>query len=539
MSEMHSTSKPLPPARPEERRARPVSLRLRLSIWYGTLLAAAFVVFATLVVLLATDQIAQSVDNAVRAESRTALVDTRQALLPDPPYWPAHLALPAVDTVGDPGVAVEVLDAQGGVRYRSASSASMSLRASPEQLRAALAGQEVWYTTSTDGERMRVEALPVRAPTPAAPVIGVQLVGKSLGDVETALALLRTLIIVIGLASLAAALLGGWAIAARVLSPLGEIGATARRIAAATSRGTGLGGLSQRVRRPAGHDELAQLVDTFNEMLAALDRATQIQRRFVADASHELRAPLTTVQGNLAFLQRHLDDLPPEERRTMLADAHTETLRLARLVDDLLLLARSDASADAVTAANGAPAAGSIRASRRAEQPVELDRAIVQLVRQLRGRLRVEGSALAIEIGHIEPARVYGDEEALRRIALILLDNAIKYTPAPNGAPPGPVVVSLEHADAEAVLRVRDHGIGIEPADLPHIFERFYRSDRARGRQGTGLGLAIAQTLAERMGGRITAESVPGQGSTFSVWLPLAPDDAPAAPRSGPSRAAK
>src|SRR5947208_15448933 len=121
---------------------------------------------------------------------------------------------------------------------------------------------------------------------------------------------------------------------------------TARSIASSTVLGTRIGNLSQRVHQPRSYDEMAQVVDTFNEMLASLESATQAQRRFVADASHELRAPLTTIQGNLAFLQRHLDELPAEERRSMLSDAHGETLRLAELVEELLLLARADANVD-------------------------------------------------------------------------------------------------------------------------------------------------------------------------------------------------
>ncbi len=272
--------------------------------------------------------------------------------------------------------------------------------------------------------------------------------------------------------------------------------------------------------QPRGRDELAQVVETFNEMLASLESATQTQRRFVADASHELRAPLTTIQGNLAFLQRHLDELPPEEGRTMLADAHEETQRLAKLVEELLLLARADASVETPLAKRAADAA--IEGSTRSEPPVELDRAMLQLVRQLRRRLDAEGSKLKLEIGRIEPVRVRGDEESLRRVTLILLDNAIKYTPLRDEEGASRVIVSLERANGQAVLRVRDTGIGIDPADLPHIFERFYRADRARSRQGTGLGLSIAQTLVERRGGHIIAESTPGKGSTFSIWLPLA-----------------
>jgi signal transduction histidine kinase len=265
---------------------------------------------------------------------------------------------------------------------------------------------------------------------------------------------------------------------------------------------------------------LGQVVETFNEMLASLESASQAQRRFVADASHELRAPLTTIQGNLAFLQRHGGELPSEERRTMLSDAYEEALRLAELVEELLLLARADAGG--ATQPGDQLTESATAQSTRGAAPVELDRAVLQLVRLLRRRLEIEGSKVQLEVGHIEPVRVHGDEESLRRVMLILLDNAIKYTPIRGEEGEGRVIVSLERSDGQAVLRVRDTGIGIDPADLPHIFERFYRADRARSRQGTGLGLSIAQTLVEQMGGHITAESMPGKGSTFSVRLPLA-----------------
>lgn len=204
----------------------------------------------------------------------------------------------------------------------------------------------------------------------------------------------------------------------------------------------------------------------------------------------------------------------------MLADVHEETLRLAKLVEELLILARADANQDTSleTHETGITAEGSIQH----EPTVELDHEVLQLVRQLRRRLSTEGSQLKLEIGHIEPVRVRGEEESLRRVALILLDNALKYTPTGNQEGAGRVMVSLERVDGQAALRVRDTGIGMEPADLEHVFDRFYRADRARSRQGTGLGLPIAQALVEQLGGRITAESTPGKGTTFSVWLPLA-----------------
>jgi len=520
------------PKFPTPDREKPRSLRLRLVLWYGTLLAVALGLFAVLLLVLTMDAISQSVDGDVQAEARIAALNVHNSLSAMPPYWPPVLSLDVIDTYGDPGIVVEVLDAQGHIHYYSANGRDAHVPISASTTRAALVGQITWYTATAGGERVRVEALPVRASIIGASsnageargeqrdIIGVLVVAKSMDDVDDAFSLLRTLLLIAGLVILVGALAGGWVIATRVLHPLAEIVVTARTIAA-NARGTRIGGLSQRVRRPRGRDEMAQVVDTFNEMLVALEKATQAQRRFVADASHELRAPLTTIQGNLAFMQRHMDELPTQERRTMITDAHEETLRLARLVEDLLLLARADASTEMPIAVKEKADRASI-GSKWKESQLELDHTVLQLVRQLSRRLSVEGSKLKLEVGHIEAVRVWGDEESLRRGMLILLDNALKYTSTGDGAGSGRVIVSLERLDKEAILRVKDDGIGIDAADLPHIFERFYRADRARSRQGTGLGLSIAQTLVEGLGGRITAESTPGQGSTFSIWLPLA-----------------
>ncbi|HLI90875.1 MAG TPA: HAMP domain-containing sensor histidine kinase [Ktedonobacteraceae bacterium] len=525
MKQVIHTKKALEP----ERKA-PRSLRLRLILWYGSLIAVALGFFGLLFLLLTTDAIHASVNSALRAEARVAMLDVLNALSPAPPYWPEHLAMRVVDTYRDPGVVVEVLDAQGQVRYLSTNGSQ--LPRSPETMRSILAGQPpVLYDSSVAGQHVRIQAMPIRAPVHGVsgnagsvpvgngPVIGVLLVAKSLSDVDATLLMLRALLLLSGVATLVGTLIASWLIATRVLRPLAQLGATARSIAVSTARGTRLGNLSQRVPRPRGRDEMAQVVETFNDMLASLESATQAQRRFVADASHELRAPLTTIQGNLAFLQRHIDELPEEERRLMLSDAHKETLRLAELVEELLLLARADASIDTSPAAQAMETA--TEESTQSAAPVELDRAVLQLVRQLRRRLEIEGSKVQLEAGHIEPARVRGDEENLRRITLILLDNAIKYTATRKEEGERRVIVSLAREKGQAVLRVRDTGIGIEPADLPHLFERFYRADRARSSPGTGLGLSIARTLVEQLGGSITVQSTPGQGSTFSVSLPL------------------
>lgn len=523
----------------------PRSLRLSLALWYGGLVAVALGMFALIVLGLTTQAVEDSARSAIQAEARVAALDLRSQLSPVPPYWPEQLSLNVVDTYRDPGITIEIVSAEGQVRYRSGNTGTIGLPGIAVLIQSALHGQVSWGTVQVDNEEVRLEVQPIRLPAPAGsggaasstsagqgPIIGVLLVSKSLGEVNATVALIRTLLLGAGLLTLAAALVGGWAIAGRALRPLAQLDATANSIVQETGRGTRLGGLSRRVPRPPGDDELSRTVDTVNEMLASLESATQAQRRFVADASHELRAPLTIIQGNLAFLQRHLEEVPLEERRVMLSDALAEALQLRRLVDDLLFLARGDAALDHGSGALELEESGASdmppysAPAKPGPKLVEVDRELLQLMRGLRGRLHAEGLPAILEIGPIEPARVRADQETVRRIALILLDNAIKYSgplgKLDAGRATAQVRVSLQREDDQAVLRVRDNGIGIAAEDLPHIFERFYRADRSRDRSGTGLGLAIASELVEQLGGTMSAESIVGEGSTFSVRLPLA-----------------
>ncbi|HLG60462.1 MAG TPA: HAMP domain-containing sensor histidine kinase [Ktedonosporobacter sp.] len=508
---------PFPPAssRSEASLPSPRSLRVRLTLYYGTLVAAALIFFAALVWGLTTSILYESATSSIQAEARVAMAEVKRELLPTSPHWPAQLSLHTLNTYQEPGIVVEVIDAQGNTRYDSDREPTTRIPLNADTVQTILSGQSSQYQSVVAGETILVEAVPINFPSTTSPAIGMLLVAKPLGEVNLALSQLQTQLLIIGAIILLCTLIGGWVIAARALQPLAEMATTARNIALTTAQGTRIGNLSQRVKRPGSHDEMVQVVDAFNEMLSNLEKAIQGQRRFVADASHELRAPLTTIQGNLAFLQQHEDDLPAAERNSMLHDAYVETLRLTQLVEELLLLAHADANVDAAFTDQEQTTATTA-------QPVELDRLTLQLVRQFRGRLSAEQSPLTLEIGHIEPVRASGNEEHLRQIIFILLDNALKYTPPRAETGDGRVIISVEQEDDKAVLQVRDTGIGIAPAELPHIFERFYRTDRARSRQGTGLGLAIAKTLAEQAGGYITAESVPGQGSIFSVWLPFA-----------------
>jgi signal transduction histidine kinase len=220
----------------------------------------------------------------------------------------------------------------------------------------------------------------------------------------------------------------------------------------------------------------------------------QQQRRFVADASHELRTPLTTIRGNLGLLKRQ----PPiveEDKRAVLEDMVEETDRLIRLTNDLLLLARSDA---------GRP----LRLV-----PVPIGPLVDDVCRQA----RLLGEQRTVVCEDVPAVGVLGDPDAIKQVLLILLDNALKYTP--DG---GTITIGAASAERAVVIAIRDTGPGIAPEALPHIFERFYRSDESRTGSGAGLGLSIAKELIDAQHGQINVTSAAGKGSIFSVTLPLA-----------------
>jgi signal transduction histidine kinase len=335
------------------------------------------------------------------------------------------------------------------------------------------------------GQRWRVYVLTLHsAGTPSGYLEAV----TPLGRLDTEMQSVRIFLPLLGLAGLALALFGSWAIAGRALRPVDTMVRTARTITLSHD-------LSSRIEAPPHQDELGRLASTFNEMLASLEAASRAQQRFVSDASHELRAPLTAIQGNLELLRRHRS-MPEAERDEALTEVERESTRLSRLVADLLVLARADAGV-------------SLKCC-----PVDLDAVVLEAYRE--ARHLSQGQALTLD--PFEPARVEGDEDRLKQLLLILLDNALKYTPST-----GHVTLGLHRRETAAELVVRDTGVGIAPEDVPLVFERFYRADPARSRDpgGTGLGLPIARWIVEQHEGEIKLESEPGQGTTATVRLPL------------------
>ena len=227
--------------------------------------------------------------------------------------------------------------------------------------------------------------------------------------------------------------------------------------------------------------------------LSPVEQAFERQHVFVADASHELRTPLAVIRANAEFLQERQ---PASEEA---AEIVSETDRLSSLVDSLLAVARGDGTGDAM------------------HDELDLGAVVEGSAASMRSLATERG--VALDVAAAPELRIRGSREQLRQLVVILVDNALRYTAAG-----GRVDVDVARRDGSAVMAVTDTGIGIPPEALDHVFERFYRADDARTRDsgGAGLGLAIAQKLVDDHGGRISAESTPGQGSTFTVTLPLA-----------------
>jgi len=280
------------------------------------------------------------------------------------------------------------------------------------------------------------------------------------------------------------------AIARKALQPISSIIRTADQISA--------NNLGQRLELPQTRDEVRALAETFNRMVERIDAAFRSQQQFVADASHEMRTPLTVLRNELEFAIERLNDPAVKDGlQTSLAEAD----RLAHLAEDLLLLARIDASK-----------------LRLELMSIRLDEILLECIQHSNALATKKGIRFKVTVDDV--VHVEGDRERLKSIFFNLLNNAIKYSPDHTT-----VTVSLTGNPTRnmATVSIKDEGEGISAESLPHIFKRFYRADASRsGRDGHGLGLAIVERLVQLHRGEISVVSQPGNGSTFTVEFPLA-----------------
>lgn len=354
----------------------------------------------------------------------------------------------------------------------------------PIDVDAVLAGEDTFEEVDTDAGTLTVHVRSVGELGDA--TVGVVLARQAPID----LGLPRGLLVV-ALALVAA----GAALAARLLA-----GGITRRLdsVADAARSLSEGDHGVRVSED-GDDELATVGAAFNQMAASLEDARERERRFLLSVGHDLRTPLTTITGYAEALEDTPDD--PEEVSRIAGVLTVESTRLRRLIEDVMLLARLEASEFTLR-----------------PEPVDVAAHVQGLLEPFADRARQVGVRLEAELEPVGTRRV--DPDRLGQILANLVENALRYTPER-----GTVTVEVRAAGDDLRLSVSDTGPGIEPEDLPHIFDRFYVARRYRGvrPEGSGLGLSIVRTLAETMGGRAEASSEPGAGTTITVHLPAYP----------------
>jgi signal transduction histidine kinase len=464
-----------------------MSLRVRLALFGVGVVALTLVIFGGLLYSLFARGVNTNQDDALRSrahEAAVALAASSPAdLSPRAPLAPADLK-------NSTDVFVEVVASDGSIVYSTA-----QLNGSPPAVpplfltQSAAARGSFTNVIEPGGVTFRLYALPFAG--------GYVVTGQSTRVPQSNLSGIVGFLIISGVPTLLAALAASWLVAGRALRPLKVVAGAAGEIGRTRDFG-------RRLPAPKSRDEVALLASSFNRMLdelqdayRGLSTALEAQRRFVADASHELRTPLTTIQGNAGLLA-HGPPIAEAVQRAAATDIAEESERMSRLVDRLLTLARADSGL------------------RLELSPVNLRSVVLDVTRQA-AAVHPERT---FEVKAVE-VNVAGDEDALRQLLWILIDNALRYARAA-------ITVGLEVDSGWARLMVGDDGPGIAVEDRERVFERFYKVDAARTgadaaatARGAGLGLSIARWITEQHGGRIIADRSGAGGAGLYVDLPL------------------
>jgi two-component system OmpR family sensor kinase len=479
-----------------------MSIRLRLTLLYSSILGIALIVFAVFVYAQLQRNLTHELDGSLRATATTSLrflgsnrgdgdrpgertgvgriLAFRGGTLPSP-------------ASAQPDTYLQVVDSSGNVLSRSGNLVIADLALPPP---AANFRSGSFEDVKLNDQDLRMLVQPLRFDPSVVGISGSGFleVARPLTDVEGALSHLRVIMFLGAVGALLIAGAAGWVLSTTALRPIARLTAAAREIGEEQD-------FSRRVLYQGPRDEVGRLASTFNEMLerlqasyARIQSALDAQRRFVADASHELRTPLTTIRGNVELLALD-EENESGERREALEDIASEAERMSRLVTDLLALARADSGLHLK------------------HSPVRVRPLVEEVSRQVR---RTAGT-VHFEIGSIPDVEVSGSADHLKQLLLILLDNARKYSPE------GSVVrLTAEQSSGWLQVSVSDTGPGIPREEQERIFDRFYRLDPSRHGEGAGLGLAIARWIVSEHDGRLSVDSRPGEGSTFIVALPIA-----------------
>ncbi len=446
-------------------------MRLRLTLLYTGLLTGALIIFSVLLMGIFRWTYLQTVDSEVTKVGLEVAT-----------YFVRTNSIPVLSRLSDRSTFLLVRTDAEIVTASSNFTGSFPLPKAAKEGKTTLTTESAMH-----GEPYRLYTVPIDLPGGKLYVqVAKEFALLELASTRARVPLYFGIVLFMGGTGVAA-----WWLAGRAIAPIQQVAQAAEAISESAD-------LSLRVPYRGPQDEVGLLVQQFNDMLEQLQgmygrlaATLDAQKRFVGDASHELRTPLTIIRGNIEYMQK-AGTLDPEA----LDDVKVEAERMSRLVEELLTMARADAG-----------------------QEIQLEPlALGPLVREVCRKAEALPHEVAFRTDlpeALDRVVVLAQAEWLRRALLILIDNAFKYTPA------GTVTVRAGRQGDGIVLQVIDTGIGIPEEDLPHIFERFYRADRARSRGGTGLGLAIANWVAGIHNGALTVESQVGKGSTFSLWLPV------------------
>lgn len=469
-----------------------MTIRKRLTLWYASLLTLIILVLCVVIYGVMRLTMIAAIDNTL--DETAVLIDTNSRFIRLPINFTEGVEyvfeLAHIDVFRASGVEVQVwLRSKDGELRLFDSSANLISYSAPLD-KHSLGNTDVKYSfVDIQGESglvaWRVLTSPIWFDDELAGSIQVAVSMQSFQQMTSALLLVMVVCCIAAVTG--SALLSMW-LAMRMTRPIEDIIQAAQRVVETKD-------LSVRLPWNGPNDELGRLNDVFNRMLERLQHLFRVQQQFVHDISHELRTPLTGISGNVQIIQRYGLDANADALEAIQAD----TDRMSRLVNDLLMLARADYGGLHIDLL-----------------PVDLDAVVMETFDRRRAIARER--LVTFKLSQLEPMRIVGNSDWLTQLLLNLYDNALKFTP--DG---GSITTSLYNDGRYGVIEVSDTGIGIKTEDLPHVFERFYQSDRARTHTGGGfgLGLSIARWIVDEHGGDIRVESSAGRGTTFFVMLPL------------------